>query len=314
MLPGLIDPKSCKVGGLKTEYMAGEEISFYIISKDSYENTTWHRSKPWDIQIPSPYSFEESIDYCSTKVKFASIKAFLVPIKISYENFVILNTNIKVLPGPVFIPHTVVDGEGAYDAYFFQPVVREFSVEFFDNFCNPTGTSIELETNLKFEIVSLAFNKFVIRYQVFSFGEYKILIITNNGKLPIDFRLTKDPKLVQIEKQQQELEKTRLRLAREQEIQEKEEQKRRAEEEKRRNFEIKQKQALVDKNLAAQKEMEDAEMRRRQRIVERIKMQEVTKKRGIDALKTLEEEKKKKEVKKWRRTGGGFSVPFVIED
>jgi hypothetical protein len=48
--------------------------------------------------------------------------------------------------------------------------------------------------------------------------------------------------------------------------------------------------------------------------MERIKMQEVTKKRAGEALQKLEEEKKKREPKKWKRTGGGFVVPFTIED
>ena len=43
-------------------------------------------------------------------------------------------------------------------------------------------------------------------------------------------------------------------------------------------------------------------------------MQETTKKRAEEALKKLEEEKKAKVPKQWKRIGGRFVVPFIIED
>ena len=316
VLPGIICPNRCSVEGLKDEYIAGETVPFAIISRDEFGNTTWHRSKPWTIEIPLAYSNQESVDYCSTYVSFISQKSCLIPIKISYEDTIIFTATIKINPSTLHIPYTVISGEGSTNIYISKPITREFTIEFYDIYCNPCSpTGFTLNCSLKYSIEKINNNTYKIIYQLDTPGHYLFQIQTGEGNLQVNIKAEKDPKLVKQEKIEQKLmEKNQKIMLEEQEKLEENERRKRIEEETKRNMEIRAKQRMMEENAKKQKEMDDAEILRRQKIVDRIKLQEITKKRGIEALQKLEEEKKKKEPKKWKRIGGGFIVPFILDE
>lgn len=315
VLPGIIDPCFCQVVGFKSEYVAGEAISFSIVCKDSYSNTTWHRSKPWEIDMSIAYSLEDSIDYCTTHAKCMSTKSCKVPIKISYESKVIFESCINIHPGPVCIPNTVIKGEGACNSFFTHPVTREFTLEFYDQYFNSCPADLAVESNLEYSIQKRDFFAYNISYSLQQPGKYHFFIYANSEKLEINIDIAKDPSLALKEKLDQDLiQQNKLKLLKEQQQIIETQNKKNFEDELKRKSELKLKEKAMQADAAKQKQLEDAEILRRQKIIERIKMQEITKKRGLDALKKLEEEKKKKEVKKWKRIGGGFVVPFDLED
>lgn len=316
VLPGLISPAYCSVEGLKNEYFANDIIEFKIISRDQYGNTTWHRSAPWSVELPLSYEIIDSDDFCMATIKTKCLKTGQLPIKIAYIDQILLDKNVTIFPGPLYIPHTLITGDGSKNSLFSQPRQAEFSIEFYDEFCNPCPTSLTVETSAKHNIQQLQIHKYAIDYSIPSPGEYKFILKPSHGNIVLKVLVTKDPKLIKQEQIEQELERKRKQMLEEQKNLEELERKKRIEEENRRKQELLQKEKQMKIAESKQKELEAAELLRRQKIIERIKQQEITKKRAQEALQQLaeEQEKKKREQKKWKRTGGGFTVPFIVED
>lgn len=313
VLPGIISPSHCTVEGLKHEYIAGEVISFFIVSRDQYNNTTWHRSKPWCIDSALSFSLQESADYCSTYITAVSLKSCKIPLKLSYDNHNLISTEIHIIPGPMHLPFTVVNKCG--NPIFTEKSTREILIEFYDQYCNPCPYSPNVKSPCKFTIKNYEFYKCSIEYYVEIPGVYSFHIETDQGPLEIKVVHDKDPQVLQRE----QYEKARLewelqKIAEEEEKKQQAEQKLRETQESQRKLLLKEKQKAVEALEKQQKIMESEELDRRLRVIARIKAQEVTKKRGLDALLKLEEEKKQKVQKKWKRIGGGFTVPFITDE
>ena len=315
VLPGLIHPPNCTVEGLNPEYIAVEPVRFTIVSRDLYGNTTWHRSKPWDITTPLCITLQDSVDYCSSYASAVSSQSCKIPIKISYETHTILDTWVTIHPGPVYLLHTIVTGEGSKSGFFLAKAAKTFTVDFYDQFCNACPCGLKVESKVALIVKPISLNRYSIEYTVEAPGNYEFALRTEQGTLEVRARYDKDPKIEQQEREEmQTLDSAKQRIAQEEIARREAENRAREEEERKRLREMREKQKALDEQARKQKQMEDEEMERRLRIVERIKAQEVTKKRGLDALKKLEEEKKQKEPKKWKRIGGGFVVPFIVDD
>lgn len=314
VLPGLVDKKKCTVEGLKDEYYVSENVNFNVISRDEFGNTTWHRNKQWDIQVPFSYEISESLDSCYTTVNGKSYKVGKVNVKVGYEGWYFFNKEITFLPGKMFLQHTRLIGEGQKNCFFTEKCSKEFEIQFFDEYFNPCPTALSLKSKTEYIFSQIQENSYRVQYTLNTPGIINFSIGTTSGSLEVNIKVEKDPALVQQEQREQELEKKRQEQLKAEKARFENEEKLRVEEELRRRAELKMKEKDLQDSLSKQKQIEDAELKRRQKIVEKLKMQELTKKRAEEALKKLEEEKQAKPPKQWKRTGGGFVVPFIIED
>lgn len=314
VLPGIVDKKNCIVEGLKTEYVVTETVNFKIISQDEFGNTTWHRNKQWDLKVPFPIEIIESLDSCYTTINGNCFKSGKAVITVGYDGWDFFNKEIIFLPGKLCLQHTKLIGDGQKNCFFTEKCSKDFEIQFFDEFFNPCPTSISLQSNTEYNYAQVSENAYKIQYTIKNPGSICFSIVTPLGTTEVNIKVEKDPALVQQEQRDQELERKRQEYLKAEKIRVEEIEKLKLEEELKRRAALKAKEKELQESLIKQQQLEEAELKRRQKIVEKLKLQEITKKRAEEALKKLEEEKQAKPKKQWKRTGGGFVVPFIIED
>ena len=317
VLPGIICPKSCEVVGIKSQYVVGESAEFKIVTKDAFGNTTWHRTAQWDIRIEVSFEVQESADSCTTFVKFTSFKAVGMKVQVFYEGFGVYVGEIMFVSGPAHMPHTQLSGEGSNNFFFTKPTEKSFIIQLFDQFFNPALTNLTIDScSCQVSLSQLSPSTYQSTYSVQSPSLYSFTVQACTGSYEFSIEATKDPALVEQEQREAELQKKKLELIKIEKQKQVQEEKSRIEEEMRRRAELRKKMHEIEALEAKAKLQEDAELKRREKIMNKIKQQEQTKQRALEALKLLEQEKKEKEAlkKTWKRTGGGFVVPFIIED
>ncbi|CAG9325741.1 unnamed protein product [Blepharisma stoltei] len=342
ILPGAAYGPSCIVNKLKDTYFAGENLQFSVDAIDSYGNTTWNFSE-FDIKIlinnrNVEYSKITSVDYCGNIISFPSFIAGDYQIQVSYQNEQIINKKITIFPGPVSILKSIVKGNGieSFQISKKKNGQRSIEIEFYDDYDNPANPE-NLDFSVKdfnknpilTSISQSSFNIYTCSYNITTHGFYTIDLFLPQGRLnlfPLQINAWKDPKTI---KKELELimkakleEQERLKKIEEERLKKIEEEARllRELEEEKRKKELEDKRRREEELLKEkQKKLDEIELEKRRRIMQKIKNEEVTRKRATEALRKFEEQKAKeereaKERKKWKRIGGGFNVPFQVDD
>jgi DNA repair exonuclease SbcCD ATPase subunit len=197
-------------------------------------------------------------------------------------------------------------------------------VEFFDGFFNPVQVQVKdlmlSSTAADFSMKNLNEYQIQVSYSISNAGKYefcfKSIHATENSLFKFLISCEKDPSLVLQEQRESELERKRQELQNLESLRQAQEEQSRIEQEMRRRADLKKKQKEIEEQESKLKLQEESELKRREKLLTRIKQQETTKKRAFEALQKLEEENSKKshQHKQWKRTGGGFVVPFILEE
>lgn len=270
------------VRGLKDSYRAGETVSFDLVNLDEYGNRTWF-AEDLDLNITrygSNISFEQEKSPSSTYTTFffKAEKSGVYKVAANYQNKNVVTRVFSVEPDTAC--KATWEGNGLQSCAFTDPPVQKFIYfKFYDQFGNPTNSEnfsfqVSDSENTSFEIHAAEYGV-EVTYQVYKQGTYQVNCCFGNLAVP-GF-----PAEVSFEEHQ-----------RAQETPTPEE-------------------VPVVQTLSNSQNKEDIiEAEKRKRIMERIRNQEVVRKRAQQALMDLYKSKANKEPKKWKRTGGGFVVPF----
>lgn len=341
--PGVMYPGNTKIFNLNDTYTAGDNVSFNIINYDRYMNTTWHKDSDYTVSIKNQGIETEKLittetNYCGSIVSFIPIVAGLYEISVKYKETTVGTRSVLVRPAKPHLLNCKASGEGLHDCEkkTAQQIVREIEVNLFDEFSNATTDfNVNFEgiiDNLGVEskVMNITPSCFKIFYTVKEFGNYELKIWIDNSLLPgfpIVIQVSRDLQEIQQElSARRYAEQLRLEgnfhseLRRQEEEQRLKEQElqttRKLEAEAKVRFELERK-LQRDRNQEQEKlkKEQDMELEKRRRIADKIRKQQETERRAQEAIRKLEEERKNEEklVKKWKRIGGGFIVPFELK-